>query len=92
MNWAQVSGKWDQVKGDIKSNWGKLTDDDLAFIGGKLDNLVGKLVERYGVKKEQAERQIDQWAARLGDKIDGDRVAIGRQDSAGDMPGRTPKS
>jgi uncharacterized protein YjbJ (UPF0337 family) len=92
MNWAQVSGKWDQVKGDIKSNWGKLTDDDLAFIGGKLDNLVGKLVERYGVKKEQAERQIDQWAARLGDKIDGDRVATGQQDRPGDMPGRTPKS
>ncbi len=92
MNWAQVSGKWDQVKGDIKSNWGKLTDDDLAFIGGKLDNLVGKLVERYGVKKEQAERQIDQWAARIGDKIDGDRVATSRQDRPGDGPGRTPNS
>ncbi len=75
MNWTQIEGKWDQLKADVKSKWAKLTDDDLAFVGGKLDKLVGKVVERYGVKKEQAHRQVSDWADRLEAHIN----AMGRK-------------
>ena len=65
MNWEQVSGKWNQMKGSIKQKWGKLTDDDLAFINGSRDKFVGRLQERYGVKKEQAEKQIEEWSSTV---------------------------
>lgn len=61
MNWDQVHGEWNQLKGLVKEHWGKLTDDDLIFIGGKKDKLIGKLQERYGFAKEEAERLTDQW-------------------------------
>jgi uncharacterized protein YjbJ (UPF0337 family) len=65
MNWTQVQGRWGQVKGKIRSSWAKLTDDDLTNVAGKRDVLVGKIVERYGLLKEQAERDVDAWIARL---------------------------
>jgi len=61
MNWDQIQGKWTQMKGSIRQKWGKLTDDDLAVIAGSKDKLVGKLQERYGLKKEQAQAQLDEW-------------------------------
>jgi uncharacterized protein YjbJ (UPF0337 family) len=61
MNWDQVTGKWNQVKGSVKEKWGKLTDDDLQVIAGKRDLLVGKIQERYGVTKENAEEQVARW-------------------------------
>jgi len=69
MNWDQVSGKWMQLKGTAKSYWGKLTDDDLDVIAGARDRLVGKLQERYGIAKEDAERKADQWAAALNQPV-----------------------
>jgi uncharacterized protein YjbJ (UPF0337 family) len=65
MNWTQIEGKWEQLKGDVKTKWAKLTDEDLKAIEGKLDNLVSKVVERYDVKKEQAHTQVSEWADRL---------------------------
>ena len=62
MNWDQVEGKWKQARGTIKQKWGKLTDDDLDLIAGHRDKLVGKLQERYGIAKEEAEKQADSWA------------------------------
>lgn len=59
MNWDQVEGKWKQSKGKFREKWGKLTDDDLTVISGKRDQLVGRLQERYGIAKEEAERQAD---------------------------------
>lgn len=59
MNWEEVKGNWNQVKGDIKTRWGKLTDDDLTYIDGQRDRLKGKLQEAYGMSKEEAEREID---------------------------------
>ena len=59
MNSDQMEGKWKQLKGAAKEQWGKLTDDDLTVIGGKKDALIGKIQERYGVAKEEAERQAD---------------------------------
>lgn len=54
-------GRWDQIRGSIKKNWGKLTDDDLKQIDGDRDRLVGKLKEKYGFTKEQAEKKVDEF-------------------------------
>ena len=62
MNWDEVEGKWKQLMGSAREKWGKLTDDDLDVIGGKKDKLVGKLQERYGWAKDQAERDVDEWS------------------------------
>lgn len=58
MNWDQVKGQWNQMKGSVRKQWGKLTDDDLEMIAGERDRLAGKIQERYGISKEEAERQI----------------------------------
>lgn len=65
MNWDTVQGKWKQFSGQAKENWGKLTDDDLDQAAGKRDQLVGKIQERYGIAKDEAERQVDDWSARM---------------------------
>jgi len=65
MNWDQIEGKWRQVKGSMKQQWGKLTDDDLSFIGGSKDKLLGRLQERYGFNKEQAQNEIDRWVSTV---------------------------
>ena len=67
MNWDQIEGKWKQMKGDIRTRWGKLTDDDLHLIGGQKEKLVGRVQERYGVEKEEAQRQVDEWHRNLGE-------------------------
>lgn len=61
MNWDQVEGKWKQLRGGVKEKWGKLTDDDLDRIAGKRDQFIGRLQERYGIAKEEAQNQADQW-------------------------------
>ena len=65
MNWEQIEGKWNQMKGSIKQKWGKLTDDDLAFIDGSRDKFLGRLQERYGLRKEEAEKQIEEWTSTI---------------------------
>ncbi|MFC3058101.1 CsbD family protein [Paenirhodobacter populi] len=59
MNWDIIEGKWTQLKGSVKSKWGDLTDDDLQQIAGKQEQLSGKLQERYGWTKEEANKQIN---------------------------------
>jgi uncharacterized protein YjbJ (UPF0337 family) len=61
MNWDQIQGNWKQAKGSIKQQWGKLTDDDLDYMSGSRDKFVGRLQERYGVAREEAEKQADAW-------------------------------
>lgn len=63
MNSDQFEGKWKQFKGIAKQKWGKLTDDDFAKLSGKKDEFLGKLQERYGYSREQAEKEADEWAA-----------------------------
>lgn len=60
-NWEQVEGNWNQFAGKAKQRWGKLTDDDLTVINGKRQELVGKVQERYGIAKSEAERQVKDW-------------------------------
>jgi uncharacterized protein YjbJ (UPF0337 family) len=59
MNWDVLKGQWKQMTGKVKAKWGKLTDDDLTLISGKKDELVGKLQERYGYNKAQAEKEAE---------------------------------
>jgi len=61
MNWDQIEGKWKQMKGSAKENWGKLTDDELDQAEGKRDKLVGLVQERYGKARETAEAEVDKW-------------------------------
>ena len=64
MNWDTIQGDWKQVKGHVKEQWGKLTDDDIARINGKREQLEGLIQEKYGVGKDQAKKQIDDWMAK----------------------------
>jgi uncharacterized protein YjbJ (UPF0337 family) len=63
MDWDQIGAKWQQFKGSMKQEWGKFTDDDLDYVAGTRDRLVARLQEKYGVTKEEAERQADRWFA-----------------------------
>jgi uncharacterized protein YjbJ (UPF0337 family) len=63
MNWDQIQGDWKQMKGSIAKKWGKLTDDDLAKAKGHRLILTGLLQERYGIRKEQAEKDLDEFIA-----------------------------
>ncbi len=63
--WDQIAGSWKQVQGQVRKQWGKLTDDDMEQIRGQRDILAGRIQQRYGITKEEANKQIDQWADRL---------------------------
>ena len=65
MDWDRIEGNWKQFAGKVKEKWGKLTDDDLTTIAGKRDQLAGKLRERYGYGKEEAEKELDEFARTL---------------------------
>ena len=66
MNSDQLKGNWKQLMGDAKKQWGKLTDDDLKQVEGHKDKLVGKIQERYGSTREEAEKQADDWLGKQG--------------------------
>ena len=65
MNWDQLEGNWKQIKGSIRERWGKLTDDDLEVIAGHRDRFIGKVQERYGYAREEAQKRADEWVAWL---------------------------
>ena len=67
MDKDEMAGKWHQVKGKIKQQWGKLTDDDLTTLEGHSEQLAGKIQERYGIEKEDAERQVREFKDRNTD-------------------------
>ena len=64
MNWDQIEGKWKQMKGSVKQKWGKLTDDDLDYIAGSRDKFVGRIQERYGIARTEAQKQADEWLSQ----------------------------
>ena len=61
MNWDQIEGRWQELKGVLREKWGKLTDSDVETIGGEMDQLVGALRRRYGMDREKAEREVADW-------------------------------
>ncbi len=69
MNWDIVQGNWTQWKGRLKEKWGDLTDDDIQVLDGKKDQLAGKLQERYGIARDEAEKQLDEWASGYNDPV-----------------------
>ncbi len=69
MNWDRIEGNWKQFKGDIKKQWGKLTDDQLDVIAGHRDHLAGKIQEAYGITKEETEKQVSAWQSRQKETI-----------------------
>ena len=62
MNWDQIEGSWKQFRGKVKEKWGQFTDDELDQIGGRKDQLIGKLQAKYGYGREEAEREVEQAA------------------------------
>ncbi len=65
MNWDRIEGNWKQFTGKVREQWGHLTDDDLAKINGKRDQLEGALQERYGYAKDKAREEVDRWTQGL---------------------------
>jgi len=87
MDWNRVEGDWKRMKGKVKEQWGLLTDDDLTAIGGRKDQLEGKIQERYGYGKDQVRKEIESWfsstalvandnAEELADQIEAIRADI----------------
>ncbi len=65
MNWNIIEGKWKELTGSAREQWGKLTDDELQEIGGKKDKLEGVIQQKYGLTQEAASKQIDEWAEKF---------------------------
>jgi uncharacterized protein YjbJ (UPF0337 family) len=64
MNSDVLKGKWLQLKGEIKAQWGRLTDDDLDIVKGDMEKLIGKVQERYGYERERARQEVDDYFKR----------------------------
>ena len=71
MNQDILAGKWKQMRGELKTWWGKLTDDDVDRIGGQKEKLIGLIQERYGYAREQAEQEVERRLQEYGDKTGG---------------------
>ncbi len=68
MNWDRIEGNWKRLKGKARVHWGKLTNDQLDVIAGKRDQLVGRVQEQYGIGQDEAEKQVDRFAASFKDE------------------------
>ena len=89
MNQDILAGKWKQIRGELKTWWRELTDDDVDRIGGQKDKLIGLLQERYGYTREQAEQEIERRLQEYGDKIDGSVASMSaRHESSAGLPRR----
>jgi uncharacterized protein YjbJ (UPF0337 family) len=78
MNWDRIEGNWKQFKGRVREHWGKLTEDDVDVIHGRRDQLVGKLQEKYGIAREEAEKQVADFLVRFDKAMSGREATAGR--------------
>jgi uncharacterized protein YjbJ (UPF0337 family) len=69
MNTTSLKGMWNQIKGEAKIQWGRLTDDDLDQIEGNAEKLMGKIQERYGYERDRAQREVDQFWNRYPSSV-----------------------
>ena len=76
MSWDRISGNWTQWKGRVRERWGKLTDDQLDVVGGRRDQLSGRIQEAYGLDKDEAERQLRNWERNLAVDYDESELVI----------------
>ncbi len=65
MNWEQIQGNWKQMTGKARETWGKITDDEMAKIAGKRDQLIGMIQTKYGIAKEEAEDQVRKFVEKM---------------------------
>ena len=65
MNWDTIEGRWTQVRGRLREEWGKLTDDDITVVAGQRDQLIGVLQNRYGIARAELERQVEEFERRV---------------------------
>ncbi|MFC4821632.1 CsbD family protein [Dokdonella ginsengisoli] len=65
MNEDRIKGQWKQLTGKLKAQWGKLTDDDLTVAEGNSEYLAGKLQERYGIARDEAKKQVEEFGRKL---------------------------
>jgi len=68
MNTDVLQGNWKQLRGELRKQWGKLTDDDLDRVAGSADQLAGILQEKYGLSRSEAGREIDQFVSRFSEE------------------------
>jgi uncharacterized protein YjbJ (UPF0337 family) len=80
MNWDQIEGKWKQYSGKAREKWGKLTENDFTVIAGKKDQLVGRIQERYGIARDEAEKQVDEFNRTVVFDTDQQRMADEQQE------------
>lgn len=66
----KLQGQWKQIKGDLRERWGKLTNDEVEQINGQEQNLVGKIQEKYGIAKEEAQSQVKSFLAKLNSTVE----------------------
>jgi uncharacterized protein YjbJ (UPF0337 family) len=78
MNSDIVEGNWKQLKGKVREKWGKLTDSDFEQIAGKRDQLIGRIQERYGITKDEAQKQADEWMRVQQEEEKHERVPVGK--------------
>jgi uncharacterized protein YjbJ (UPF0337 family) len=65
MDWDRLQAKWAQIRGPLRHRWGRLTEDDLDVIADRRDTFIGRVEERYGVDREEAQRRIEEWLRTL---------------------------
>ena len=75
MNKDTIEGNWKQLKGSVQARWGKLTDDDLTVAAGNIEILRGRIQERYGIAKEEAQKQLDEFLKKDHQKKDHHQMA-----------------
>jgi uncharacterized protein YjbJ (UPF0337 family) len=85
MNWDQIQGNWKQIKGLLVQKWGKLADDDLAVAHGNRHELEGRIQERYGIAKEVAQRQVDEFLREYEHKNDAEVATVGDPVTSADL-------
>ena len=75
MKWHEVEAQWTGFAGSARAHWNKLTDDDWQAITGTKGHLVGRIQKRYGIAREEAERQVDEWAGGLIDIVEASKTS-----------------
>jgi uncharacterized protein YjbJ (UPF0337 family) len=65
MDYEKFEARWHLAKGKVREFWGELTGDEIDWIGGRRDQLIGKLEEKYGMSHDEAQRQVDEFIDRI---------------------------
>jgi uncharacterized protein YjbJ (UPF0337 family) len=79
-NWDHIAGNWTQWKGRVRERWGKLTDDQLDVVGGRREQLSGRIQEVYGVSKDEADRQLNNWQRNLAVEYEETEIVLDDDD------------